>query len=158
MTTLLIPEIARSDAELVRRRLEHRNGPPVTGRELSFVCLHIASALEELRGALQETLKEGVSGLRLRGMAREYLEVVESALPVFGMAAKVARDDGLNGEIPNIERAAARAERVRDDITALLRRASSPPPQISEEDRKRFEEAAGPFERVSSVIRRLEGE
>ena len=74
------------------------------------------------------------------------------------MAAKVAQDDGLNGEIPNIERAAARAERVRDDIKELLSWASSPPPQVSEEDRKRFEEAAGPFERVQFVIRRLEGE
>jgi hypothetical protein len=158
MTTLLVPEIARSDAELVRRRLEHKSGPPVTGRELSFVCLHIASALEELWGALEETLKQGVSGLRLREMARDYLEVVESALPVFGLAAKVARDDGLSGEVPNIERAVTRAEKVRDDIKALLSWASSPPPQVSPEDRKRFEEAAGPFERVSSVIRRLEGE
>jgi hypothetical protein len=47
---------------------------------------------------------------------------------------------------------------VRDDIKDLLSWASSPPPQVSAEDRKRFEEAAGPFERVSSVIRRLEGE
>jgi hypothetical protein len=158
MATLLVPEMARSDVELLRRRLEHRSAAPFTGRELAFACLHIASALEELWGALEETLKEGVSGLRLRGMVREYLEVVEIALPVFGMVTGVAQDEGLSGEIPQIERAAARAEKVRADMKDLLSWASAPPPQISPEDRRRFEEAAGPFERASSVLRRLEGE
>jgi hypothetical protein len=158
MTTHLVPEMARSNVELLRRRLEHRSGPPVTGRELVFACCHIASALEELWGALQETLKQGVSGVRLRGMLREYLEVVEIALPAFEPAAKVAQDEGLSGHFPQIEGATARAKKVRDDMKALLSWVSSPPPQVSAEDRKRFEEAAGPFERVSSVLRRLESE
>ncbi len=158
MTTLLVPEMARSDVELLRRRLEHRGAAPVTGRELAFACLHIASALEELWGALEETLKQGVSGLRLRGMLRDYLAVVESALPVFGTVADVAQAEGLSGEIPTIERAAARAEKVRADMKDLLSWASAPPPPISPEDRKRFEESVGPFEKISSVLRRLEGE
>ena len=158
MATLLVPEMARSDVELLRRRLEHRSAAPVTGRELAFACLHIASALEELWESLEETLKQGVSGLRLRAMVRDYLAVVESALPVFETVAAVAQDEGLRGEAPKIERAAGRAEKVRADMKDLLGWASAPPPQISEEDRKRFEEAAGPFERASSVLRRLEGE
>jgi hypothetical protein len=157
MTTLLVPEIARRDAELVRRRLEHRSGPPVSGRELSFACLHVTSTLEELWGALEETLKEGVSGLRLRAMLREYLEIVELALPIFALAAKITQDIGRSGENPKIEQASARAEKVRDNMNALLERVSSPPPPISPEDRKRCEEAAGPFEKASSVLRRLEG-
>jgi hypothetical protein len=157
MTTLLVPEMARSDVELLRRRLEHRSAAPVTGRELAFACLHIAAALEELWGALEATLKEGVSGLRLRGIVRDYLAVVESALPVFGTVADVAQGEGLSGEIPQIERAAARAEKVRADMKDLLSWASTPPPPISAEERKRCEEAAGPFEKASSVLRRLEG-
>jgi hypothetical protein len=130
----------------------------VSGRELSFVCLHVTSTLEELWGALEETLTEGVSGVRLRAMVQEYLEIVELALPIFGLAAKLAQDIGRSGEIPKIEQASARAEKVRADIKDLLSWASAPPPQITAEDRKRFEEAAGPFERASSVLRRLEGE
>ena len=158
MTTLLVPEIARSDAELVRRRLEHRGDPPASGREVSFACLHVTSTLEALWGALEETLKEGASGLRLRAMVREYLEIVELALPIFGLAANAVGVLRERGEISKIEQAAARAEKVRADMKALLSRVSSPPPQVSPEDRKRFEEAAGPFERASSVLRRLEGE
>lgn len=157
MTTLLVPEIARRDAELVRGRLEHRSGPPVSGRELSFACLHVTATLEELWGALEETLKEGVSGLRLRAMLREYLEIVELALPIFGLAVKIAQDIGRGGEIPKIEQASARAEKVRADMKDLLSWACAPPPPISPEDRKRCEEAAGPFEKASSVLRRLEG-
>jgi hypothetical protein len=158
MTTLLVLEMARGSVELLRHRLEERNGLHVTGRELAFACCHITSALEELSGALEEMLKQGVSGVRLRATLREYQQVVESALSVLGLAAQVARDGGMTRELPRIERAASQAEKVCDDMKALLSRVSSPPPQVSPEDRKRFEEATGPFERASSVLRRLEGE
>jgi hypothetical protein len=157
MATLLL-KLVRSNAELVGRQVGAGGAPPADWREVSFACSQIAESLEELLGEVEDSLKEGVGGARLRAAAKDYLASVESTLPMFALVLHAARSAGRQSEGGKIEEAGRRARKVRDSLTDLLAWAGSPPPHVEPEALEKAQGSGGAYEQVDSIIRRLGGE
>jgi hypothetical protein len=153
MATLLL-ELVRSSAELVGRRVERGGTTPAEWREVSLACSHIAESLEELLGEVEDSLKEGVGGARLRAAAKEHLASAESTLPMFALVLGAARSGGRQDAAGKIEEAGRRAGAVRDSLTRLLAWASSPPPHIEPEALDKAQGSGGEYERVDAIMHR----